>query len=279
MNTRDKTPWLALLVVLGCASPPSSDSDDTAMEAATGDDDDSAATPGGPDASRPSGDGSKPMGAAGPADCSGDTPEEGADMLTTFEDGTVGLDSTGGWVGGFYIFNDKMNDAKAQTAEVRKEPRCADGSSEYAYCSKGSGFTVWGAGIGTDLGAVDEATKEKSTVDLSKYSGVSFWVKRNGGMATSAKVIIPDANTSDEGGSCSNESDAPATMKCDPFTTNLTIPEGWTKQTVMFSSLKQGGWGKAVPGGFADDKVFGVQLQFGPGMSFDVCIDQVVLVR
>jgi hypothetical protein len=289
MDTRQKPLMIALLALAAaCASNPTSDGED-------GDDTDDMVTPstdrdagGGGAPATPRGDaqsstgggGDSGGGSGGPGsvECPDDTPANDKDLIATFEDMTVGVNPAGGWVGGFYIFNDKMNDP-SQTATVEPVSRCSDGSSQFAYCTKGSGFTVWGAGIGTDLGAVDPATMKKSTVDLSAYSGVSFYVRRNGGtMPGTAKLIIPDENTSDEGGKCSNAADAPTTMKCDPFTAAVPLSNTWTKQTIMFSKLKQGAWGKAVPA-FAADKAYGIQLQFGPGMPFDVCFDQLVLVR
>ena len=293
MNTRHKPLLIALIVALSgaCASNPATPADDDSADDAPEDDDSdmggATASDGGSQAPRSDaqsssgggGDSGSGGGAAGTVDCSGDMPADPKDRITNFEDMTVGVDMTGGWVGGFYIFNDKMNDP-SQTATVEAVDRCSDGSSKYAYCTKGSGFMIWGAGIGTDLGAVDPATMAKATVDLSAYSGVSFWVKRNGTgtMPGTAKVIIPDENTSDEGKKCTNEASAPATMKCDPFTANIPLSNTWTKHTVQFSKLKQGAWGKPVPA-FAAGKVYGIQLQFPMSMSFDVCIDHVMLVR
>jgi hypothetical protein len=284
MNTRQKPLLIALTMALAgaCASNPGTAEDDDENPSMADDDDgddDATPAPSGGDAQTSSGGGSDAgsSGGGGGAECANDTPSDEKDLIATFEDMTVGVNPAGGWVGGFYIFNDKMNDPVAQMASVQAVDRCSE--SKYAYCTKGAGFTVWGAGIGTDLGALDMATMKKATVDLSAYSGISFWVKRNGGtMPASAKLIVPDANTSDEGGSCSNAADAAATMKCDPFTTNIPLSNTWTKQTIMFSKLKQGAWGKAVPS-FSKDKVFGIQLQVGPSTPFDICFDQLVLVR
>lgn len=217
------------------------------------------------------------MGTEGAPGCAGDAEVAEEDVIATFEDETVGVNPAGGWVGGFYIFNDKANDP-AQTAEVKAVERCA-GASKFAYCTTGgSEFTTWGAGIGTDLGAVDDAGN-KSTVDLSAYSGVSFWIRRNSGsMPGTVKLIMADENTAEEGGACSNAADAAATMKCDPFVTSVPLSDQWEKQTISFSTLKQGGWGKPVAA-FSPEAVYGIQLQFAPSVPFDVCIDHVTLVR
>jgi hypothetical protein len=92
------------------------------------------------------------------------------------------------------------------------------------------------------------------------------------------KVMLPDVNTAAEGGHCTNDAAAEATEKCDPWVKNVPVPPSWTRTEVLFDDLRQGGWGKAVPA-FAKEGVFGIQLQFSAGVSFDVCFDQLVLLR
>jgi hypothetical protein len=278
MTNRQKALLFALAAAAaGCASNPTSDADpngdddsETMESPATGDDD---TTPEGM-----SGDSDAGGGGGATGECKGDTPANEDDLLATFEDMTVGVNPAGGWVGGFYIFNDKMNDMTAQMSGVEAVDRCG-GESKYAYCTKGGGFTTWGAGFGTDLGEADMTAGTKETVDLSAYKGVSFWIRRNSGaMPSTVKLIVPDANTAEEGKACTNDGEADAAMKCDPFTANVPLSAEWTKQTITFDKLKQGGWGKPSSA-FAKDKVFGIQLQFGPSTNFDVCFDQLVLVR
>ncbi len=210
--------------------------------------------------------------------CNDAAPAQPEDLISGFEDGTVGVNQVEGRGGGFYIFNDKMNDAVAQPFEVKALNRCEDGSSLFSFCTSGSGFMTWGAGFGTDLGLVDPTTMKKSTVDLSAYKGVSFWIARKGTTPATVKFMMPDVNTAEEGGKCTNAGAAAADEKCDPFVKNVALSDSWTPVTVLFSDLRQGGWGKkaAAP---AADAVYGIQLQFGPGVSFDVCFDQLTLIR
>jgi hypothetical protein len=212
------------------------------------------------------------------ADCTGDMPTNNDDLISNFEDGTVGVNAVTGRGGGFYIFNDKMNDKVAQTFEVKANKRCSDDSSQYAFCTKGGGFTIWGAGFGTDLGVADVMTMKKTTVDLSAYTGISFWIMRNTGTAATAKLIIADKSTAEEGGVCTNMAGAMDKDKCDPYSANVPLSAKWTKQTIKFASLKQGGWGKPSAT-FGKDAVFGIQLQFAQMIDFDVCFDQLVLTR
>lgn len=208
--------------------------------------------------------------------CSGDAAEESMELISSFEDGTKGLNLPAGWKGGFYVFNDmKTEDASIQSLEIVENERCSDGSSHFALCSKGGGFTIWGAGVGTDLNSEAGA---KMPIDLSAYSGISFYIaRRSGTKPAAAKVIIADKNTAPEGGACAD--DGPDTGKCDPFVKSVMVTNNWTKQTVMFSALAQGKWGKPVPTGFSKNAVYGFQVQFDPMIDFDVCIDHVALIK
>jgi hypothetical protein len=290
---RARTVWLCSLALLtsACATGEEAtdsdvggvgneDDDGSGDGDAPSDDDDGDPLPGDGDDDPLPGDGDGDATGLSPvADCSGDAPAELDDLVTSFEDGTVGVNPVEGRGGGFYIFNDKDNDATSQPFTVEAMNRCEDGSSVYSFCTRGSGFTIWGAGFGTDLGVVDTETMEKTAVDLSAYSGISFWLgARPGSAAPAIKVMLPDVNTAAEGGQCTNDSAAEDTEKCDPFVKNIPVPAQWTHVEVLFDDLRQGGWGKRVPA-FAKEGVFGIQLQFPAGVSFDVCFDQLVLVR
>jgi hypothetical protein len=283
METRQKRLLIALTLVsaaaslsaAGCGSDapdPGADKDDG--DDGTSDDSDNAGSGSSdkPDSGAPASGGSGGSG----VDCKGDVAADSKDLITDFEDGTKGLNPNADWKGGFYVFNDKKTeDAEVQSLEIPEIDRCSDGSSAYALCTKGTGFIEWGAGIGTDLNSTADA---KMPVDLSDYTGVSFWIMRRGGAAPKVgKVILADKNTAPEGGACKDG--PPATEQCDPFVKNATITDKWTKVEIKFADLKQGAWGKSVPSGFSKDAVYGFQVQFDKMMDFDVCIDHVALTR
>lgn len=162
---------------------------------------------------------------------------------------------------------------RGQSLDIEETNRCTDESSSYAICTKSDeAFTMWGAGIGTDLNSEMGA---KQTVDLSLYKGVSFYIKKRGGDAKSVKVILGDKNTAPEGDACLDEA---GPEQCDPFTKSVLVTNAWKKQTVLFSGLAQGAWGKPVDA-FSPDAVYGFQIQVDKGLSFDICLDQIELVE
>ena len=294
METRPK--YLLVALTLACAACAGDPDENSSPDSGTGSVIDSGGSPppsnseGGVIGTTDSGTGNIGGGDAGSvgggdgggavsADCTGDVPTNNDDLITSFEDGTVGVNAVTGRGGGFYIFNDKMNDPVAQTFAVKAAPdRCSDSSNMFAFCTQGGGFAVWGAGFGTDLGVTDATTMKKTTVDLSAYTGISFWIIRNSGTAPTAKLILADKNTAEEGGNCTNMAGAMDKDKCDPYAANVPLSAKWTKQTIKFSTLKQGAWGKPSPM-FAAEAVYGIQFQFAQMINFDVCFDQLVLVR
>ena len=100
--------------------------------------------------------------------------------------------------------------------------------SQYALKTSGSGFTVWGAGVGTDVATVNN---KKAPYDASDYSGLRFWAK-SGGDDLTLRVKLQDGNTTPEGGVCSD-----AAMKCnDTFgqfvdITLMCAPSTWRMST------------------------------------------------
>jgi hypothetical protein len=210
------------------------------------------------------------------------------DVVSTFEDGTGNVNQTAGRGGGFYMFND-MTAGAMQTPPpgalppARMAPRCG---GMFALCMAGKGFTTWGAGMGTDLGmtsggaASDGGTGMgmKSPYDASMYKGISFWAKANPGSATAVRVNVKDGNTAPEGGVCNMaESSGPEACN-DDWGKNLMLTTEWAPYTLLWTDLRQSGWGKASSG-FDSKKAYSIQFQVNKGLEFDLCIDDLAFVR
>jgi hypothetical protein len=211
------------------------------------------------------------------------TPTMMDDIVSTFEDGLGNVMQVAGRGGGFYMFNDgsptgMQMPPTGALPPARMVPRCA--GSVWAMCMKGSGFTTWGAGMGTDLGmtaaAGDGGTANKNPYDASMYKGITFWAKAAAPLAV--RVSIKDKNTAPEGGNCDMAATSGPTACNDDWGKGLSLTADWQPFTVLFADLRQAGWGK-MSTAFAKDAAYSIQFQVNMGLTFDMCIDDLAFIR
>jgi hypothetical protein len=207
-------------------------------------------------------------------------PSNPDDVISTFEDGTGNVNQSAGRGGAFYMFNDGTSGAMQTPApgalpDAREESRC-DGL--FALCMAGSGFTVWGAGMGTDLAPTTAGMGmgDKQTYDASMYTGIAFWAKAASTLAL--RVSIKDKNTAPEGGTCDPMIESGATACNDDWGKGISLSTEWKPYTVTFAELRQAGWGQAFPA-FDAAAAYSIQFQVNKGVAFDMCIDDLVFVR
>jgi hypothetical protein len=143
----------------------------------------------------------------------------------------------------------------------------------------GKDFTTWGAGMGTDFAPTmgDAGTGTKQTYDASAYKGVAFWAKTNS-LPISIRVGFKDQNTAPEGGKCDAAAVNGAEACNDDWGKAISLTPEWKPFTITFAELTQAGWGKAFSA-FDAMHVYSIQLQVGQGVEFDLCLDDLVLVR
>lgn len=213
-------------------------------------------------------------------DCSAlPLPTNTDDIVSTFEDGTGNVMQVAGRGGGFYMFNDgtgMQTPATGGLPDATAVDRCG---SMYAMCMSGSGFTIWGAGMGTDLGPTStDAAMTKMPWDASAYTGISFWAKANPGSAVALRVSMKDANTAPEGGNCDTTVDSGAEACNDDWGRNLNLTTEWAPYTILYSDLAQSNWGKQFTA-FDSANVYSIQFQVNKGLDFDLCIDDLAFVR
>jgi hypothetical protein len=205
------------------------------------------------------------------------TPAKPEDLIADFEDGFGHVQQIPGVRGGgFYAANDGTGTQTpgaglSEAPAASPENHC---SGAYVFCSKGSGFTKWGALIGTDVGVTEASVKKP--FDASAYSGISFAIKSNSGTPT-MKVKFPDKDTAPEGGLC-DKNESSGTKACyDDFLSTVPLTASWTPVTIKFSSLRQAGWG--MPATAFDAKtLYSLQLQFDQLVDFDFCIDDLMFI-
>lgn len=110
-------------------------------------------------------------------------------------------------------------------------------------------------------------TSPNMAYDLSIAQGIQVWARGPGRI----RFKVSDINTTSEGDRCSD---------CyNDFGVDLVLSERFERYTIPFSALRQqGGWGDRASR-VASAKALASQQQFSkPGASFDIAVDDVVLV-
>ena len=114
-------------------------------------------------------------------------------------------------------------------------------------------------------------------VDLTAYSGITFWAKVANGSATSLRVAIPDKNTlpPSAGGLCSEV----APGRCnDHFQKQLMIGPDWTQYTIKYAEMKEQGWGVPQQPAFEPHAAQSIQFAFDAKLDFDFWMDDLAFV-
>jgi hypothetical protein len=132
----------------------------------------------------------------------------------------------------------------------------------------GMGFTS--AGMGVNFNAPPSGVR--NSYNAGAYVGVTFWALGSGTISFS----VPNRDTDPAGGVCA---DGGRGACFDHFQTPILLNVAtWTQYTVLFSSLRQKGFGYAPPGGFDKTAVYGIQWGVTTGGAFDFSIDDVSFI-
>lgn len=198
----------------------------------------------------------------------GGTPA-GANVIDDMEDNDGAILTVEGRQGYWYTYNDATG---KQTPEAMApfsmsapiKPRTG---SKFAANTKGSGFTVYGAGMGFDLSAMGTT---KSGYDASKYTGITFYAMAGAGGDKTLRVNVADKNTAPEAATCT---------KCnDHFGSTILLTEDWQQYTIKFSEMKQQQFGDPQPA-ITPTALYSIQFQTGTKVTFDVWIDDVAFSK
>src|SRR5690606_1931538 len=136
--------------------------------------------------------------------------------------------------------------------------------SNFAARTLGSGFSVWGAGIGLDL---NDDGAGKQTYDASDSLGGPFWARVASPIVV--RFSIGDVQTDPAGGVCSN---------CyDHHDIDIALTTSWAPYPFTWAQLAQQGWGD--PAAALDPAhLYSLQFQVGPNTNFDLWIDDVSFI-
>jgi len=211
--------------------------------------------------------------AGGSGDDDGDMPTGPSDLIDDLEDGDDAINETNGRMGGWYTFNDESTTGSQIPPEsgFTTTTGGAEGSA-FSAGTSGTGFTVWGAGMGFDLNNPEAIgmTGPRGPYDASRFTSIAFKAKGNIPITVSLEVV--GVTPTDRGGTC-----VPSTVmgeECDDLHgTLIDLTSEWKEYVVEFGRLRQGGWGRAVP--FAATDVTAVLFQADKDLSFDFAVDDV----
>jgi hypothetical protein len=206
----------------------------------------------------------------GGAECGNGHP---ADLVDDMEHPYPAILDRFGRSGTWYAFNDMTGSGFpnpiAPTFKLLPidPPRSSgDGSpvSKQGARTWGSGFTVWGAGIGFDL-------NNKRAYDASIYTGISFWLKSNRGAGYSVRFGVADDNTSPQ--------NPAGCISCDAdFGADIPVTEDWREVVLHWRDLKQPSWAVDTLPAPDTAQLYAVKFQVGAGIDFDFTVDDVSLI-
>jgi len=186
-----------------------------------------------------------------------------ADLIDDFESGDGSIPATNGRQGAWYAYNDGT-DGGTQTpvADATFVPESGGPSSSgLAAHTTGSGFTLWGAGIGMDF---NHDGQTRSTYDASAYQGVTFWAR--GSVTVNFKVLSAPTTPIDQSGTCSANCE-------DHHQVAVSLNGSWAQYSFAFADLAQQGWGLAAA--FDAKEVISLQFEVEQDTAFDFWVDDI----
>jgi len=232
------------------------------------------------DAGGSDGEGSAETG-AGPGDTGGTSGETGdetgtpgdeiviepANMIDDLEDGDPLILAADGRQGAWYTYNDESEGAEQLPPTPFEPTSGGPGSSLYMAQTSGSGFGVWGAGVGIDLnneGDPDGGDGMRMPYDASGHQGIVFHGRGNTGIRV--KLLTAAIVPTETGGTCETECE-------DAHGMSIPLTDEWQQFTVPFDGAFQEGWGTAAS--FDASTMMSVQFQVAAGIDFEYELDQI----
>lgn len=196
-------------------------------------------------------------------------------LIDDLEDGNSQIAQQGRRVGNWFTYNDGASCTETPSPLTQFNPITggANGSAVAANIN-GLGCTTWGAGMGFDFNRANGvSTAQSCPYDVGPYVGIAFFAKS--ATSTSFNVLVPLMTTESAtiGGKCT-----PTTGLCDDhYRKNISsVSPVWTQYKVLFSELKQYGFG--VPTSFDPTQTVGIRFEILAGSTatvpYDLSVDQ-----
>jgi hypothetical protein len=134
---------------------------------------------------------------------------------------------------------------------------CGFGHAQHTF---GSGFGMWGAGIGFDLAS-------GKPYNAGAFTGITFFAR---GTPTTVRFEVTESATvsTSNGGTCG------VAEVCNDFhSTSFPLSASWAPQVIPFSSLMQASWG--TPAAFDKSTIISVSFLVQGGQAFDLWITDI----
>lgn len=198
--------------------------------------------------------------------------QNGADLelIDQMEDRDGSINFSAGRAGVWFSFNDETGTQFPGT-KLESFPMSAldppRSGSRYAAHSYGSGFAIWGSGIGFDLRA-------QQPYDASAYAGITFWARSAPGASSTLRLAVTDGATSPLGGKCDFDAD----LCHDDFGRDLELGTGFRFFSFSWAALSQRGWSGNVLPKIDETTLYGLRFQSEPDVDFDFWIDDVAFL-
>jgi hypothetical protein len=215
-------------------------------------------------------------GGAGGTTGGGSCPTSATAKLSDFQMGT-GIESVEGRMGGWYLYGDTAGTFTPPKVEGTPPPAdttmgssCSPNGSFHV---KGTGFSMWGAGVGTNF--VMPTGTTKNVYDASKYSGVIFYAKASAPVAH-VQVKFLDQNTDPDAvpQKCKLTMNGDI-MNCSPYLVKFdesgvgSITTDWKQYKVAFADTAQDQYNTGyIPTPAAVDKAHLTSLQIQVNANF-----------
>ena len=203
-------------------------------------------------------------GASGASGASGSGGVSIVDLIDDFESGDGSLPATNGRDGAWYSYNDEtVGGVQSPVPATMFTPESGGPSGAgLAAHTTGSGFTLWGAGIGADF---NNNGSVRGSYDASAYQGVTFWAR--GSVTLNFKILSAPTTPIDQGGTCS------ATDCEDHHQAAVSLNGSWAQYSFSFAELTQQGWGSAAT--FNAKEVISLQFEVEQDTAFDFWVDDI----
>jgi hypothetical protein len=196
-------------------------------------------------------------------------------VIDDFEDGDHDACPRLGWTSDWWADGDDYGSASPSIASIQENKDVlsaaldpARGTSQRGLHLEGAGFIDWGIEIGLTFNNPGEEIPQ--VVDLSQYTGVTFWVRGTG----TVQLQVPTVETmpASAGGDCSGE----YPYCYDYFKSSVfALGSTWTQRIVRFDSLEKGYLGTSMS---VTDQYYILNLLFfagNAGDTFDLWLDDV----